>query len=321
MLGTPKGAATVSLVANASLVGLKLGAGLAIGSIAVLSDALDSGMDLVGAMVAFFAIRMAARPADRQHPYGHGKIESVSAMAEGAFVLLAALYVAYVATDRLREGAELETVGLGIAAMAVSLAVNMGISFYLVRVARRTGSPALEATAWHRASDILTSLGVLIGLVLIQLTPWDFLDPVVALAIAAFLVFTAFRIIGRSLGDLLDKSLPEAEEAILRGVLAGRTGEFVGYHSLRTRRSGTNREIDFSLIMPRTATVGAAHELTDLLETEIRKRLPNSLTTIHVEPCDVPRTVCSQECVSGSLPHCQRGSYRASRMSMRPNTS
>ena len=270
MFRTANGAALLSLLANISLVGLKLGVGLLIGSIAVLSDALDSGMDLVGSLVALFAIRLAARPADRAHPYGHGKFESVGAFSEGLLILVGASVITYEAINRLVSGSDIRAVGLGIAVMAVSLLVNLALSLHLSRVARATGSVALEATAWHRTTDIFTSGGVLIGLIIIQFTPWNFLDAVMALAVAAFVILTAFRLLRRALRDLVDTGLPEADEAAVQGVLESYANDYVEYHGMRTRRSGTNKQIDFHLVMPRTISVGAAHELTDRIEADYR---------------------------------------------------
>jgi cation diffusion facilitator family transporter len=304
-MGTAKGAALVSLLANAVLVGLKLGVGLAIGSISVLADALDSGMDLVGAFIALFAIRIAARPADRSHPYGHGKVESLSAMVEATLIAIAGGAVAVEAVRRLQQGAAVENVGLGIAAMTGSLAINLGVAVYLRGVARKTGSPALEAAAWHRGSDILTSVGVLAGLVIMAFSPWKFLDPAVALAVATFVVWTAVRLFARGIRDLTDASIPATEEAIVQEVLEKRKDDYIEHHNLRTRRSGSYRQIDLHLVMPRVTTVGAAHTLTDRLEAEIEERLPRSITTIHVESCEVPLTVCNNECIYGQKPICR----------------
>ena len=311
MFNTAKGAAALSLLANATLVGLKLGVGLAIGSISVLSDALDSGMDLVGAFVALLAIRFAARPADRGHPYGHGKMENFSGVIEAFLILAAGVFITYEAAHRLQTGTTIKSVELGIAAMGISLGINLGVSLHLRRVARKTGSPALEAAAWHRASDIVTSAGVLLGLIIIQLSPWKFLDPVVAIAVAAFVIWTAFRLLGRTLADLLDVRLPEAEEALVRQVLESFAGEYVGYHGMRTRRSGRQRQIDLHLVMPRVTTVAAAHDLTDKIEAAIEQRLPESVTTIHVEPCDVSEEECAAHCPAAEVPYCHLLPWRA----------
>ncbi len=301
---TAQGAAVLSLLANVTLVGLKLSVGLSIGSISVLSDALDSGMDLVGAMIALVAVRFAARPADPEHPYGHGKIENISGIAESFLILTGAGLISAEAVRRLGEGVEVQNVGLGIAAMAVSMVINIGVSWHLLRVARRTHSIALQATAWHRASDILTSLGVLLGLIVLAFSPWEQLDPAVALAVAAFVAWTAVRLFRRAYGDLLDVSLPGAEEAVVRGILDDHAREFVNYHGLRTRRSGAFRYIDVHVVLPRVTTVAQAHELTDRLEGAIERALPNTLTTIHVEPCEAPQERCDAECPLRPVPHC-----------------
>jgi cation diffusion facilitator family transporter len=301
---TAQGAAALSLLANMTLVGLKLGVGFSIGSISVLSDALDSGMDLVGAAIALVAVRFAARPADPGHPYGHGKVENFSGIAESFLILAGAGLISAEAVRRLREGVEVQNVDLGIVAMAISMAINISVSWHLIRVARRTHSIALQATAWHRASDILTSLGVLIGLIVLAFSPWEKLDPAVALAVAAFVVWTAVRLFRRAYGDLLDASLPEAEAARVRQILEDHAGEFVNYHSLRTRRSGAFRYIDVHVVLPRVTTVAEAHELTDRLEGAIERAMPNTLTTIHVEPCEVPQERCNAECPLRPVPHC-----------------
>ncbi len=304
MLNTTQGAAALSLLANVTLVALKLSVGLAIGSISVLSDALDSGMDLVGAFVALAAVRFAARPADREHPYGLGKLENVSGIVESLLILAGAALITAEAIRRLEAGAEVGGVGLGIVAMSLSMAVNIGVSLHLRRVARRTGSIALDATARHRASDIVTSAGVLLGLILLQTTPWDALDPAVALAVAAFVAWTAVRLFQRAHRDLLDVRLPDRDENVVRQILERRAGEYVNYHGMRSRRSGPYRYIDIHLTLPRVTTVAAAHELTDRMEEEIEQALPNTVTTIHVEPCDVPRERCDAECAKLPVPLC-----------------
>ncbi|MBF8299047.1 MAG: cation transporter [Dehalococcoidia bacterium] len=309
MFRTAKGAALLSLLANATLVVLKLVVGLAIGSLSILADALDSGMDLLGAFVALFAIRIAARPADRSHPYGHGKVESLSAMLEASLIAVAGLAVSYEAVRRLQRGTEIENIAWGIAAMGISLVINLSVALYLRRVAAASGSPALEAASWHRGSDVLTSLGVLVGLVIMWASPWKFLDPVVALMVAAFVIWTAGRLFARGIRDLVDASIPDVEVAVVQEVLNAHKDAFIEFHNLRTRRSGSNRQIDLHLVMPRTTTVGQAHSLTDRLEGEIESRLPRSITTIHVEACEVPMHICDLECLPGKVPYCWRLPY------------
>ena len=314
MFSTTRGAATLSLLANMALVGLKLGVGLSIGSISVLSDALDSSVDLISAMIAMLAIRVAARPADRQHPYGHGKMENVSGVIESVLILAGAGLITIEAVHRLQHEVTITSPALGVVAMTISLAINVGTSAQLRRVARKTGSIALATSAWHRTSDIVTSLGVLLGLLLMWFTPWTFLDPAVALAIAAFIAWTAVRLVRRSFVDLLDVSLPEREVRMVRRILQEHTPDFVSYHSFRTRRAGSHRYVEMHLVLPRVATVEHAHLLTDRLEDAIEKALPDVITTIHIEPCDIPYIECAKECV-GRQPQC----YLVPSASMEPH--
>ena len=304
MLSTPRGAAAVSLVANIGLVALKLTVGLIIGSISVLSDALDSTMDLVGAMVALAAVAYAAKPADRDHPYGHGKIESVSGIVEASLIVVAAGFVTFEAIRRLGGDQEIDAIGLGIAAISISLVTNILVTAHLRRAAKKTASPALEAAAQHRKSDIVTSLGVLVGLILISVTPWTFLDSVVALGVAAFVTWTGFKLFRRAFQEILDVRLSDEEESVVRGILSKYVNDFVYFYGMRTRRSGSARVIDFKLVVPRVMTVARAHEVTDSIESEIDGSLPGAIVTIHVEPCEVPRDHCDAECPMANSPRC-----------------
>lgn len=305
ILSTPGGAAAVSLLAIIGLVALKVTVGLIIGSISVLSDALDSAMDLLGALFAWLAVSFAARPADRDHPYGHGKIESVSGIVEAGLIIVAAGFITFEAIRRLGGDYEVTNVGLGIAATAISLAVNVAVGLHLRRVARRTVSPALEAAAQHRISDILTSLGVLIGLVLLWVTPWAFLDSAAALGVAAVITWTGRNLFLRAYHDLIDTRLSNEEEDAIRGVLGEHAGAFISYSDLRTRRSGRSRLVDLNVIVPRVESVARAHDLVDMIEAGIHEALPGSIVTIHVDPCEGPRDRCDAECPAASLPLCR----------------
>lgn len=306
LVSTPRGAAAVSLSANVVLVTLKLTVGLIIGSISVLADALDSTMDLLGAFVALAAVTYAAKPADRDHPYGHGKIESLSALAESALIFLATGFVAFEAIRRFGGDQEIDSIGLGIAAVSISLAVNILASAHLRRVSIKTGSPALGAAAQHRKSDIFTSLGVLIGLLLITVTPWNFLDSIVALGVATFVMWTGFRLFRGSFQEILDVRLSDNEEGVIHRILKSYANDFVHYFGMRTRRSGRARVIDFNLIVPRVMTVSRAHELTDSIEEDIDETLPGAIVSIHIEPCEVPMHQCNAVCPIEDSPLCYR---------------
>lgn len=306
MFSSAQGAAALSLLTNIALVALKVGVGLSIGSISVLSDAMDSASDLVGAFIALAAVRFSARPADREHPYGHGKMENVSGVMESLLILLAAGLVTGEAARRLASPSAVGSVGLGIAAMSVSLALNGVVSWHLRRVAHRTGSIALAATATHRTSDILTSLGVLVGLIILQLSPSKAVDPAIAIAVASYVAWTAVRLFGRAYRDLLDVRLPDVEEALVREALVRHAARYVEYHDLRTRRSGRQRYVELHLLVPRLMTVAEAHELTDVIEADMERVLPGAVITIHVEPCEVSQAACDAQCTTEAVPLCQR---------------
>lgn len=278
-------AASVSIFSNSFLIAAKLVVGFYTGSVSVLSEAVHSLNDLAAAVLAFLAIRKADRPADHNHPFGHGKFESVSGFLEGLLIFGAAGYIAYEAVHRALAGANVEAVPLGIAVMAVSIVLNLGVSRYLNRVAKRTDSLALEADAQHLWGDVYTSAGVLVALGIIHFTGFHMLDPLVALVLAAFLCKTAYGVSRKGLDGLLDTRLPEAEEQKIKEVLRNHSQQAVGFHSLRSRKSGSERFVDLSLIICRDLKVGEAHDICDHLEEHIKESLPKTQVIVHVEPC------------------------------------
>jgi len=279
------GAAGLSVVSNTLLVLLKLGIGLATGSIGVLSEALHSATDLLASAVAFFSVRVSDVPPDTEHPYGHGKIESLSGLAEAAFILLAALYIVYEAIERLRghsRASEIETLP-GLVVMALSALVNTFLSRHLRRTAKWTDSPALEADGRHLQTDVLTSLGVLAGLALVRLTHDRRFDPITALLVAAFILPTAARLAREALHPLLDARLPAEEEALIHRVLDS-DRRVLGYHKLRTRKAGSQRHADVHVQVDDNYSLVEAHDLTEELEDRIREALPGIHVYIHIEP-------------------------------------
>ncbi len=296
VLSSKEGVATLSVASNATLVVLKLTVGLAIGSISVISEAVHSGIDLVAAVMAFFAVRGAARPPDREHLYGHGKIESLSGAAEGLLIFLAAAMIVNEAVQKLLHGIQLETVDLGIAVMGVSAVANTIVSRRLIRVAKATESVALEADAWHLTTDVLTSLGVAIGLVAVRLTGIALLDPMIAIGVALVICKAAYDITVRSVRDLLDASLPRREQALIHEALESHSGQMVGYHQVRSRKSGAERHVDLHLVLKRDSTVAESHDLCDHLEGHLREALGSCSLSIHVEPCRGECHDCHLEC-------------------------
>jgi cation diffusion facilitator family transporter len=263
---------------------LKLLVGLAIGSVSVLAEAIHSAVDLAAAVIAFFSVRIAARPADADHHFGHGKAENVSGTIEGLLIFVGSGVIVYEAINRLTHGAKLEEPDLGIAVMTLSVIVNTLVSRHLFRVAKQADSLALEADAEHLRTDVWTSFGVLGGLVLVRITGIAELDPLLALGVAALIIKAAYSITRRSFVDLLDRQLPSEEQAIIERILREHRGRFIGYHKLRSRKSGPHRHIDLHLVFRPRTSVAQAHRLCDELEDHIQEALPHSTVTIHVEP-------------------------------------
>ena len=292
MFRTRTSAAGLSIISNSLLILLKVTAGILSGSISIISEAIHSGIDLVAAGIAFFSLRLAGRPADREHPFGHGKIENVSGTIEAALIFVVAAFIGYEAVGRIIEGKALEYLSLGIAVMAVSVVVNVIVSRHLLRVARETDSLALEADARHLTADVYTSLGVLVALVVVQITGFDILDPVIALMVGIFILRTAYDVLKRSFGGLVDVRLPGGEEELIASCIMEHYGELLGFHELRTRKAGRERHIDLHLVVAKTASVEEAHRLCDHLEIDIESKLPHSVVTIHIEPCEMECVDC-----------------------------
>ena len=288
--GTPglkQRTALLSVVSNSALILLKLFAGVITGSVAILTDAVQSSIDLVASVVAFVSIRKADEPADESHRYGHEKLENLAAAIEGILILIGSAAIAFAAIRRLINNGRVTTLGLGIAVVAFSAVANVVVSAVLARNARRTGSPALAADAAHLRTDAVTSGGVLAGLVLLQITGARWIDGTVALIVAAATVITGVRLLSRASRVLVDESLPPAEVDSIRSAIEqfGPRG-VVGYHELRTRKAGSRRYVDLHVqFRPGTSLEDAhrtAHELQDL----IGERLRGADVLIHLEPAD-----------------------------------
>jgi cation diffusion facilitator family transporter len=292
-------AAAVSIASNSVLIALKLAAAAITGSVAILSEALHSMIDLVASVIAFVSVRHADEPADTEHPYGHEKLESLAASIEGMLILAGAALIIYEAVHRLATGAGVEQLGVGIAVIAFSAVANASVSLFLRRQAKRHRSPALAGDAAHLGTDALTSVGVLIGLVLVQITGADAIDSVVAIAVAILIVFAGVRIMRRSASALVDEAPPPAEmDRIEDCISRARAGapEIVGYHKLRARTSGRHLYVDLHVQFRDGTTLERAHELAHQLRNEIEADLDAAEVLIHVEPessrrdpADLPR--------------------------------
>jgi len=285
MIRSKSGAAALSIASNAILIALKLAAGAITGSIAIVTEAIHSLVDLVASVIAFISVRKADEPADEEHPYGHEKVENLAATIEGILILVGAAIIVYEATHRLVVGSEVESLGIGIAVMGLSVVANLFVSGVLSRQARVHDSPALEGDAAHLRTDALTSLGVLVGLALVQITGAAAFDSITALVVAGAIVWAGISIIRRSSGVLVDETLPDAEmDRIERAIATARTPEVAGYHKLRARRAGSRRHIDFHVQYRSGTSLERAHELAHTMRDSIEAEIPQAEVLIHVEP-------------------------------------
>jgi cation diffusion facilitator family transporter len=288
--------AALSVASNTVLVVGKLIIGLMINSISVISEAIHSGIDLIASIVAFFAVRESNKPPDKQHPFGHGKAEGISGAFEGLLIFIAIILIVTEAIKKLFHGSTAINVDMGLVVMGFSALLNTIVSRRLFKVAKKADSLALEADALHLSTDVVTSLGVFFGLLLIRLTGWHMLDPLIALGVAIVIGKAAYDIVRRAIKDLMDENLSEVELSQIEQVLKEHQPHFIGFHDLRSRKSGNTREIDLHLVQCRHMNLQDAHALCDHLEDELRKQLPRIHITIHVEPCE-------ENCETGS-PKC-----------------
>jgi cation diffusion facilitator family transporter len=283
--------ALLSVVSNTLLTLLKLLVGLLTGSVSVLSEAIHSGMDLLAAVMAWAAVKASGKPADKRHPFGHGKFENLSGSIEALLIFAAAGYIIYESVKKLMVPEPVEKLPWGIAVMAFSCLVNILVSMRLFKVGRRTDSIALITDAWHLRTDIYTSFGVFAGLLIIEagerIFPgrhFHWIDPVAALFVTALILRAAWRLTIQSGRDLLDVSLPAEEEELIRRHIRDMAPQVKGYHRLKTRKSGPRRHVEFHMLVDGNMSVNRSHELTDQLQEAIQEHYPDTDVTIHIEP-------------------------------------
>lgn len=309
-------AAALSVASNALLVAGKLATGLAIGSVAVVSEAIHSAVDLFAALIAWFAVREAGKPADEQHAYGHGKIENLAALIEAALIVGAALWIIIEAALRLADPQPVSGAAWGVAVMGASAAVNLAVSSYLMAVGRRCDSIALQADAWHLRTDVLTSAGVMLALAVIWagarwggLDLW-WVDPVVAIAVALLILKAGAELTVQAGGDLLDRSLPMPERDWIAAHIRSLFPQISGFHDLRTRKAGRHRFVEVHLVVPEHLSVRQAHDLAEAVEIGIGTHFPGTTVTVHMDPCDLR---CPPRCLAGCLLGAERNRRRAER--------
>lgn len=297
--------ASLSVATNTTLVLFKTVVGLTTGSVSVLSEAIHSGMDLVAALIALFAVRKSAKPADYEHPFGHTKVESISAAVEALLIFLAAAWIIYEAVRRLISPQPLQMLGWGIGVMLTASVVNLVVSDILFKVGRKTDSAALLADGWHLRTDVYTSTGVMVGLGLIfagqRLFPGvdlQWMDSAIAILVALLIMRTAYILNTSAIQDMLDTSFPANEQAWVHAYLASLRPTVRSFHRVRTRKAGAARFIDMHLVVDSEMSVEESHDLTDQVSTDVEARFPGVDVLVHIEPCDGG---CDAGCVSGCL--------------------
>ena len=280
--------AWLSIAAALLTIGLKTAAYLLTGSVGLLSDAIESLVNLVGGMMALAMLTVAARPADDDHAFGHGKAEYFSSGVEGTLILIAAVSIGIASVGRLITPKPLEQIGLGLVVSVVASLVNLGVALLLLRVSRKHNSITLEANAHHLMTDVWTSVGVVVGVGAVAVTGWQRLDPIVALVVAANIVWTGVGIVRRSISGLMDVALSAEELDLIQKTLEPYRQDGFEFHALRTRRAGASPYVTLHVLVPGDWTVQRGHELAERLEGDIRRALHNAIVLTHLEPLDDP---------------------------------
>jgi cation diffusion facilitator family transporter len=286
----------LSIAAAVATIALKVTAYLLTGSIGLLSDAAESVVNLVAAVVAMAALRWALKPADEEHAYGHQKAEYFSAGVEGTLVLVAAVSIGVTAFGRLLDPQPIESVGLGLAVTAGATLINLGVGLTLLRAGREERSIVVEADGRHLITDVWTSLGVIVGVAAVALTGWEILDPLIALAVAVNIVLAGGALVRRSVGGLMDRALDAGDLAQIKEVLgAFREHEGIDFHALRTRQAGSRAFVSVHVLVPGAWTVQHGHDLVERVEDALRERLPHATIFTHLEPVEDPKSFADTE--------------------------
>lgn len=292
-------AASVSVVTAISLALLKLVVGFTTGSMAVLASAVDSLLDILMSGINFFAIRQAEQPADESHPFGHGKYETLATMIQALVISASGGWIIVESLQRLSRGVVLQQVSGGIVVLAISALVSWWVTRYLRRVSLAVDSSALQADSLHFAMDVYTNLVLMLGLVLLNWFNVPWLDPLLSLLVGLYILFEAFKLVRRSLGDVLDEELPVQVREQILGLIDQHKGDLLDIHNLRTRRAGSQKIMDFHLTVCKHLSVEQAHDLSDHLEQRIQQEIAGADVTIHIEPCqrnDCPgREACQSD--------------------------
>lgn len=289
-------AASLALGAAVALTAIKFVAGWLSGSVGVLSEAIHSLLDLISAGVAFFTIREAGKPADREHPFGHGKFETVSSLLESLLLWVAAAFIIYEGIDRFGNPKPLEMPGLAVGVIAFSLIASFYVYRHNLNAARITDSAAIHLNALHFLADVVASAAVLVGLILMYWTGWSWIDPVMAFAVAGYILLISWSQVQKAIRELVDARLPIEEVKKIESILENFSRRILGSHDLRTRKSGSSRHIDFHMLVCGRMSVSESHSICDEIEEKILEVYPGSWMNIHVEPCESETPDCHKSC-------------------------
>jgi len=286
-------AALISIISNLALVILKFITGTAIGSVSIVSEAVHSSVDLLAAIIAFFSVKTSGKPADEDHPFGHGKVENISGTIEALLIFLAAGWIIAEAVDKLRNPRPIDSAAWGAGVMMISVAANILVSRQLFKVGEETDSVALKADAWHLRADIYTSLGVTaalagitIGGLIAPQADLHWVDPLAALIVAALIIKAAYHLTVESARDLVDVTLPADEVDEVRRHVTAFAPTIRGVHRLRTRKAGSSRFVEFHIRVDPAMSVDESHRITDMVSCSIKEHYPGTTVTIHIEPCN-----------------------------------
>jgi cation diffusion facilitator family transporter len=277
--------ARLSILSNSSLIVMKLFVGIFTGSVSIVSEAIHSTMDLVAAIIAYVSVRISNKPADDDHPYGHGKVENISGVIESLLIFSASVWIIIEAVKKILHPEAVESVGLGFIVMFISAAINYFVSQKLYKIAKQEDSIALEADALHLKADVYTSIGVGTGLLLIWITKLNFLDPVVAIVVAIFILKESFELLKNAFNPLLDVKLSDTEIDTIESTINKFSSVYCEFHKLRTRKSGNIKYIDLHMVFPEDMSIKNAHDICDAIEDELENSLKNTEVLIHLESC------------------------------------
>ncbi|KZZ84000.1 MULTISPECIES: cation diffusion facilitator family transporter [Bacillaceae] len=276
--------AFLSVLSNSFIVILKIAVGIVTGSVAVLSEAIHSSLDLLASLIAFFSVRLSNRPADKEHPYGHGKVENISGTIETLLIFVAGIWIIYECVHKLLHPEPVHLPILGIGVMVLGAIINFAVSRVVGNVAKKTNSVAMKSNALHLLTDVYTSLGVAVSLLLVSLTDWYFLDPIIGIILAVYIMSEAYKLMKESFPPLLDARLSPADEQQIVEIVEAYSDRYIEFHNFRTRQAGPENYVDFHLVVSSEMDIATAHQLCDQIEADINEQFDKMEVLIHLEP-------------------------------------